>query len=732
MSSKQDATGVRTAQDLERKYDLASLVGIKKAVEKTQAGLTNTNSELINFINSTVENIEELQNQIDGNVTTWFYNGVPTTENAPANEWNTEKEKNIHLGDLYYDQDTGYAYRWALVNEEYVWTRIIDADVVEALAIAAAAQDTADSKRRIFVVQPTPPYDVGDIWIFNDSDLYRCSASRQEGSFNSTDWIIATKYTDDTAANNVKAELDSYKELVKTEYVSQSSFTTSNNEIKGMVREVGVKVGMKNTIYTTKPTPPYIVGDAYIINDKVYICKTPRTENETYNSNDWELSIDNTDLVNQSTLTQTAKELKAEVIKVDNKVGEQNTKIATISENVEEIQAQLSNIADITTSAETSFASLSLTGINNSEPIYIKVMPTTENISYLYPSSGLFLSPDLYLPIRNLRFINTKTNRYLDYELPDDLLIYDEDTRDEFILNYESRICQIIKRCEYAADGSVYKLNEAKVTTYEYPKIELETGDYTISLPGYKDGYLFVRLMTSNYYTTQFYTKAETNSKISETAQNITLDVNTKLSSAEQTSNARYAELNSKIEVTEKNIKNEVSETYTTIATYNDTTDSLKNDIDAANKKADSASATSTEANNLAQNVSNSLTNYATSSALTTVQNSVTSIQTSLNAQIDVTNEIVKNGVSQVKTSTGFTFDKDGLSIEKTGAQTSSNFNEDGLKIFDASSATKNIMLDVDHTGVNAENITVRTFFNVGSHSRIQDYENATGIYYLG
>ena len=110
---KQDRNGVRTAQDLERKYNLSS---IKKAVEQTELGLTKVNSELDNFVTSTVDTLDNLQSQIDGNITTYYYSGVPTLLNLPASEWITSEEKNRHIGDLYYDRNTGYAYRFYYDN----------------------------------------------------------------------------------------------------------------------------------------------------------------------------------------------------------------------------------------------------------------------------------------------------------------------------------------------------------------------------------------------------------------------------------------------------------------------------------------------------------------------------------------------------------------------------------------------------------------------------------------
>lgn len=155
------------------------------------------------------------QDQLDGVIDSWFYSGVPTLSNAPANTWTTNTEKDMHLGDLYYDEDTGFAYRFMKdgTTGTYYWNHITDDAVAKALADAAHAQDTADHKRRVFTSTPYPPYDVGDLWVnatypanttpkTYENDVLRCSTAKGESdSFNISDWTRASKYTDDSKFN---------------------------------------------------------------------------------------------------------------------------------------------------------------------------------------------------------------------------------------------------------------------------------------------------------------------------------------------------------------------------------------------------------------------------------------------------------------------------------------------------------------------------------------------------
>lgn len=239
-----DINLARTPQDLERKYDFSSIGKLKKNYELQKEGLNKIENELSNFAKITTKELEDLKNQVDGNITTWFSSGIPTLENYPTNEWLTDDDKNNHLGDLYYDQDTGYAYRFIQQDGAYIWLKIVDSDVAEALAIANSAKDTADRKRQVFVVEPLPPYDVGDLWI-KDEEIYRCQTSKTSGEvYEENDWIKATKYTDDTVANQVGNNLTILSGTVTEIKQNVDELNTKMTNTTELVNENGEKIGV--------------------------------------------------------------------------------------------------------------------------------------------------------------------------------------------------------------------------------------------------------------------------------------------------------------------------------------------------------------------------------------------------------------------------------------------------------------------------------------------------------
>lgn len=289
--------------------------------DNSAGGLTE---EQVNNLIKNSQVIVDLQNQVDGAIETWFYDGVPTLKNAPASSWTTDKEKDTHLGDLYYDNKTGNAYRFAKDGNTYKWTIITDTDIAKALSDASKAQETADGKMKVFSSQPTPPYQLGDIWVNatypTDGSIYkneilRCQTAKAKGSsFAIADWTKASKYTDDSALNSFKEEykndMASYKEqldekvetwfynyapttqnkpasdwttdTLKSQHAGDLFYNTSNGYTYrwtgtawARIKDNDINTAMtaaskaqdtadgKRTVFTSQPTVPYDEGDLW-------------------------------------------------------------------------------------------------------------------------------------------------------------------------------------------------------------------------------------------------------------------------------------------------------------------------------------------------------------------------------------------------------------------------------------------------------------------------------------
>jgi len=261
--------------------------------------------------------------------------------------------------------------------------------------------------------------------------------------------------------------------------------------------EVNITQGLEENAHTDLPEET--------VTDYSKADKTDRKINETY------LIVDKQNQTIESVVSN---------------VSEQDEKISQINQTVNEINTKISDIVDITTSGESGYANVSLINVNASQPIQIKIHPIGESISYLYPHNSLYPSDTLYSKNRVLRFTNTTTSEVFEWELPTNLWYINSNTYDELELNYgdgTNPTVTVNRKCQINADGTISALATPTTESYTYPiDLVLTDGDYSIVLLGYDNGYLYVQLMASNIYTTQFATRVEMNSAITQTATNIT------------------------------------------------------------------------------------------------------------------------------------------------------------------------------------------------------------------
>jgi hypothetical protein len=199
---------------------------------------------VISLINNS-QVIKDLQNQADGAIETWFYEGEPTLKNLPAVDWTTNELKKIHTGDLYYDQNTGFAYRFTRYNDDinpYAWNRIKDNDIVKALEAANKAQATADSKMKIFYGEAKPTdYQAGDMWVNAtlagkfDNDIARSTTTSK--TFDANHWVLASRYS----------------EAIQNLLNWSNQYTTKFEDLTKVVKEQKDK-SISNWFYDYEPT----------------------------------------------------------------------------------------------------------------------------------------------------------------------------------------------------------------------------------------------------------------------------------------------------------------------------------------------------------------------------------------------------------------------------------------------------------------------------------------------
>jgi hypothetical protein len=232
--------------------------GIDAVAIAANNALVNAN-DAKNFIDNILPvELQDIRDQLDGVIQSWFDNHLPTLSNHPAVDWTTNSLKDDHLGDLFYNNTSGLGYRFSKDGSDYVWTELNDTDAAAALALAQQAKDTADGKRRVFVVTPFTPYDAGDLWSQGPTgELMRCISSRLTGSYNASDWTKSSKYTDDTVANQALSAANNAQSDINAARIELNNVISVTERIEGITGFLSTTID--NNVVATGVL---LVGDA--------------------------------------------------------------------------------------------------------------------------------------------------------------------------------------------------------------------------------------------------------------------------------------------------------------------------------------------------------------------------------------------------------------------------------------------------------------------------------------
>lgn len=129
-----------------------------------------------------------------------------------------------------------------------------------------------------------------------------------------------------------------------------------------------------------------------------------------------------------------------------------------------------------------------------------------------------------------------------------------------------------------------------------------------------------------------------------------------------------------------------------------------------------------------------------------TIEYVVRQLQTNTYTKQEIQQIVNGVGVDGVKVTavqtTSATFDEDGMLYEKTNAPTKTQINQVGVNVKDRNNNSLLFAGYVDSNNtdypdyasqsiVGTDNIIVKNYLNIGTHSRIQDYNNGTGIFYM-
>lgn len=404
-------------------------------------------------------------------------------------------------------------------------------------------------------------YLVGDIVNYNNTKYYCIQEGKGNLPTNETYWEVYTAF-----------EINDVKELIIEEDYFAYTDTLRNEFLKEAVDLYGlvyypVEIDLLGSIYLqfndtlkitnskNKELKTYCFNNDHTYNGVLYNTITSPSLTDEEEKHNYQTEQDT---FSQRTYIEIDKANKS-IVAAIKKLGEATSQYVQLKAQLDEIEAEIGSITDITITGE-GYGKLTFTDINQSEPIYMRVHAQGEDITPLYPSDNLYPRNDLYPHNREIIFKNTTDGTEIEYNLPSNLYYLDEDTYDEFVLDYENTQCYVIHRVEIIEGQKVKRTNEIIENIDDYPSIPLTEGDYTITIPYCLSAYLYIRLMAKNIYTSQFATKVELRSSLKLTEESIISEVNKEITPVK----GDVIKLSSQIEQTVKSISLKVNNGETT------------------------------------------------------------------------------------------------------------------------------------------------------------------------
>ena len=296
--SIQDKVGVRTAADLERKYNFAKMLGLTANVEANEKNLIKIESALNSMLESLIINLGDILDE-QSDISLYFYEGIPLTTSLPYTSWTSPSD---HIGDFYYDQLSGYVYQYTNNG----WIQNLDKNLISALALTNVDLDvTTDHERKVYFATPSPPYSSGDWWILSDGSLKICQLGKLSGdTYDEQDFIVSSKYTTNIATkqgNQIKVLSGTMTEFSEN-YVKYTDLSTGgsttiagNNVTTGQIESKNYVAGLSGSKIDLENGNVDMAGDinlgGYIKSSKGMVANFPFPSNfaqlgYNYNSSD--------------------------------------------------------------------------------------------------------------------------------------------------------------------------------------------------------------------------------------------------------------------------------------------------------------------------------------------------------------------------------------------------------------------------------------------------------------
>jgi hypothetical protein len=210
-------------------------------------------------------------------------------------------------------------------------------------------------------------------------------------------------------------------------------------------------------------------------------------------------------------------------------VGDRSDKTTSLTQDVDGLISQVQNIPTIVVE-QSGYGSVSVENLTSTKLAMLKVHPTN-NIDIIRNIASDYLVVRIGNKVGH-RGITFTQEEVVELKLPTNLYFYDSDTFDEYVLDGLEEKTYVIHRVGWN-NGTKYILDTPVIEEFTYQDFMVGEGNLTISYSDYPSAYIYVKAMIKNDYTETFATKLEMNSAITQTAEEINLEVSKKVDSDE-------------------------------------------------------------------------------------------------------------------------------------------------------------------------------------------------------
>ena len=246
-------------------------------------------------------------------------------------------------------------------------------------------------------------------------------------------------------------------------------------------------------------------------------------------------------------------QVKGEIENLVEEVDENSEKMTQVLQTVDEITQKVENIADLTKTV-TGLKTITIEDAVIGAPIEIKILGNNTVFKKLYFDGSWYFDENHYFTNENSAiFINDNV-----YDLGiDEVLRQYKDVYDEYIYNYTENTAKVIRRVGIDGVGNLYVLPNEIVENISVPNFELKAERNVITIPNYSAN-MSITYIPKNEYTNIFATRIEMKSRIEQSAKEIDIYVNEKITTAKGDLEESIGEISVKADEINQQVKQKV------------------------------------------------------------------------------------------------------------------------------------------------------------------------------